>query len=523
VSAPYDVVVVGAGGAGAPYAVRRAEAGARVLVVEAGPVPRSRDDVPAALLDGESLAAVGPGSPYDWAYPATLAPGRPWNLARGRAAGGSTAVNAGYLVRARAADLDLWAGLGGAVWNPERVLGAYRRLEHDLDLPDAPGHGDRGPVPVARPPQDDPVTAALVEAAHGLGLPDVPDLNALPDPDLPASGAGPVPRDVVDGVRWGTGLAYLLPALAHGVVDVRGEARAVRVVLDVRAGREPRAVGVELALAGGGGAHVRAAEVVLAAGAIGSAHLLLLSGLGPAAELARAGVQATVDLPVGRATSDHPQVSVRWRPAERAATPPTLTTVAHLAPGGAGPAVGGEVELLPLLQPTAELLGLSGPAHGGGAGQGSADDGVLDLLVAAQAPASRGTVALASTDPSVPPAIDQRYLRDGGDRAVLRDGVRAAVRWARAAGGTVLDPAQDVDLADDAALDAWVRSRLATAFHLAGSAPFGPGADAVVDPDGAVRGVRGLRVVDLSVLPAVPRRGPAATAIMLGELLAAHP
>jgi choline dehydrogenase-like flavoprotein len=147
----------------------------------------------------------------------------------------------------------------------------------------------------------------------------------------------------------------------------------------------------------------------------------------------------------------------------------------------------------------------------------------LDLLVAVQRPASRGTVRLASADPLAPPAIDQRYLSELVDRCVLRDGVRAAAALIGAAGGVVVD-LDDSTLESDAPLDRWIRDHLATAFHLCGTAPFGPDDDvAVTRPDGRVRGVDGLRVVDLSVLPSVPSRGPAATAIMIGELLAAPP
>lgn len=519
----YDVVVVGTGGSGAPYAVRRAEAGARVLLLEAGTVPTSRDQLPVAVLDGDSLAGVGPGSAYDWAYPATLAPGRDWTLARGRGLGGSTAVNGGYFVRARATDVERWASVGGDAWASAPVLAAYRRLEHDLDLAGAPGHGGAGPVPVARPAQDDPVTAAIVSAARSLGIPDEPDKNALVaalDPRA-TTGVGPLPRDVVDGVRWGTGLAYVLPALARRLLDVAGDARVLRVVIDRPAGGAPRATGVEI-LRDGRLETVRAGEVVLSAGAIGSAQLLLASGVGPALDLAAHDVPVVSDLPVGRATSNHPQISLAWhpRPGPQHSRPPAMATVVHLAPGAPGPPVSDDVELLPLLRPTDELLARApGPSLAP----------ALDLLVAVQRPASRGTARLASADPLVPPAIDQRYLSEQADQRVLRDGVRAAVTLIRAAGGGLVAAEEgtldDRTLEDDGSLDRWVRDHLGTAFHLCGTAPFGPDDDdsAVTLPDGRIRGVDGLRVVDLSILPWVPSRGPAATAIMIGELLAAPP
>lgn len=495
----HDVVVVGAGGSGAVVAARLSEqTDVSVLLVEAGEAVSVWEDL-GALLDGDSLvSSVDPRT--SWSYAAELLPGRDWKMARGRGLGGSTAVNAGYFVRALPSDIAGWRAAGGSAWSAGHVLEAYRRSERDLDVlsgavSDERGtHGLTGPVRVRRASCDDPVSRAFAEASLAVGAVWRPDLNSDG-----SAGVGPVPRDVVDGVRWGTGAAYLLPAMGRRNLDVRGGVHALRVRFRRATSGRLRAVGVEL-LTESGFESVDAGRVVLSAGAIGSAQLLLASGVGPARELERVGIKTLVGTPVGESTSDHPQISLGWRP-------PRLPE-----PGTAllGPALQlGDLELMPLLRPTAELLGAD-------AGR----DPALDILIADQRPQSRGSLRPRCADPLAAPILQSGYLATERDRRAMRDGVRLALDLVASGMGVAEDSA--VSHLDDNRLDVWIRSRLGTALHLSGTAPMGiadaPGA--VVDGTGRVHGVEGLQVIDLSVLPRVPSRGPAATAVMLGELLA---
>jgi choline dehydrogenase-like flavoprotein len=248
---------------------------------------------------------------------------------------------------------------------------------------------------------------------------------------------------------------------------------------------------------------VRAAEVVLSAGAVGSPHLLLLSGIGPADRLRALGVDVVADVPgVGADLSDHPSIHVPYRPGRElpaSAHRLPLHSVLHTADG---------LELLPWLRSFSAVTG--NPAAGD----------ALTVAVGLQRPDSRGRLDLAGTDPAVPPRLEYRYLTTDRDRAGMRSGVRLAADLLRAAGlaGPRDGPADGV-LSDDHLLDGWIRQHLTTAVHLSGSARMGPAGDpgAVVDQHLRVRGVEGLRVVDTSVLPRVPSRGPAATAVMLGE------
>ncbi|MBN1094171.1 mycofactocin system GMC family oxidoreductase MftG [Blastococcus sp. TML/M2B] len=478
-----DVVVVGAGTAGCALAARLADAGQRVLLLEAGPVPRGPDEWPAEVRDPASLAATASGHPLNWDLPGQVVPGRAVRVPRGRIAGGSSALNAAVWLRATPADLDGWAAAGTPLWSHAAVLPAFRRSEADADFGSAPGHGADGPVPVRRLPAG-PAAAAFAAAAAELGFAVVADKN-----DGAGTGYGPIPFNVDGGVRVNAAMAYLEPRRTHPYLAVRGGVDVRRVLVE-----RGRAVGV---LTDRG--PVRAGQVVLSAGAVGSAHLLLVSGLGPAADLAALGIDVLADLPVGAASSDHPLVYLPYRTAPGLTEPALpLHGVLH------APVPGGEVEVLPWLR------------------RFGADPEPL-LGIGLQHPVARGRLTLDPRDPAGPPLLDYRYLAEEADRGGLREGVRTAAALLRTAAvaGTLGPSAAvpDAVLDDDAALDAWIAAGVGTAVHLSGTAPMGPDdeAGAVVDEHLRVRGVAGLRVVDTSVLPSVPSRGTAATAVMIGE------
>ncbi|WP_336659845.1 GMC family oxidoreductase N-terminal domain-containing protein [Leucobacter sp. USHLN153] len=504
-ASPIRTLVVGGGGAGAPLAARLCtDPGREVILIEAGPASAR---TPAELLDGGSLSGAHPEHSANWAYPATLRKGRDALVARGRILGGSTAINGGYFVRATPSDFSNWARIGGRAWSYERALPILRDLENDLDLGSSPLHGSSGPVRVARTSQAGDAQRLFHAAAKELGFRDEPDKNAGTAP-----GVGPVPSNIVAGARINSAEAYL-----EGVrdrLDVRGDTRAMRVVFETsKIGGPPRAIGVET-----NRGFIEADEVVLACGGIATPQVLMLSGIGPSTHLHSIGIPVVADLPVGTAFQDHPNVPLEWRTADLVVDgeagygfPTALNFNSADADPSLSPRPDGDIEILLAAKPLGALV--AGARH---------DSGTLDVLVALQEHTGRGRITLASEDPLVPPRIEYHYLERDDDRARMRAAVRTAARLLRSramasafAGFTTLD---DHALGDDGSLDEWIFDHLGTALHTSASAPMGD----VVDGFGRVHGVSGLLVADLSILPTTPHRGPANTAIFIGEFMARH-
>ncbi|AXN42935.1 alcohol dehydrogenase [Mycobacterium marinum] len=463
-----DVLIVGAGSAGSVLAARlSADPSCAVTLVEAGP----------GLADPRLLAQTANGlqlpisadSPLVQRYQSQLTddPVRRIPILRGATLGGSGAVNGGYFCRGLARDFD-----GAAIpgWSWSQVLPHFRAIETDLDF-DTPVHGRTGPIPVRRTRDQTGVTQRFVTAAQRAGFGWIADLNDV-GPDI-AAGVGAVPLNIVDGVRTGSGAAYLLPALGRPNLTLLEETRAQQVRFSAAT-----AVGVD-AVGPRGPMTLWADRIVLCAGAIGSAHLLMLSGIGDHAMLRAAGVPVVQALPVGMNCSDHPEwaLPTTWTVA---AGRPVLEAVLNTADG---------IEIRPYTTGFAAMAGAAAKGH----------RDWPHLGVALMRPRSRARVTLASPDPSVPPRIGHHYDSEPADVAALQRGTELA----RELAGSAV-----------AGEPGW-----ATSQHLCGSAPMGVDADptAVVDPECRVRGIENLWVVDGSILPLIPSRGPHATIVMLGH------
>jgi choline dehydrogenase len=496
----YDYVIVGAGSAGCVVARRLVDGtDATVLLLEAGGPGEG-----AASLSNPPQWVENLGSPYDWGYryePGPHVAGRSIPLSLGKVLGGSGSINGMVWVRGHRADYDGWAAAGNTGWDFNSVLPLFKKSE-DWEGGGSEFRGAGGPIRVERARDLRPVAAAFLGAGTSYGMPYLDDLN-VPGPE----GVGPMNLNIKGDRRCSPADAYLRPVMGHRNLTVLTEAPAVQLTF---AGT--RCTGVDFLLDGERRSVRTSGELILCAGAIHTPRLLLLSGVGPQADLEQLGIDTVGDLPgVGRNLQDHLWIRGLCFEARHPLPAPNHNLGGSACFWKSRPALDRpDLMVLPVQVPlVSDEVAARYPIP----------PNTFAIFPCLVRPRSRGALRLRTAEPDAPPEIQPNFLAEPADVEALAAGVELGLDLAsQPAYRDLIErwivPPRRMSREDTVA---FVRRFCMSYLHPVGTCAMGPGREAVVDAELRVHGMDGLRIADASVMPTIPSANTNAPSIMIGE------